>query len=191
MSHVWMSHVTHMKASCHTYEWVMSHICMSHVTHMNESCHTYEWVVSHIWMSHVTHKNESCHTYECVMTNMYISLVTQINESYHVCTCAFGVSCLRLSNFMYEYESCGTSQSVISCIYVCVCVCLSVRVCVWVCLVTHINESCGTCRRFMRDMSIRHVTSSHRYQCVHMYMCSVPHSQVESDFPTCTIIHNL
>jgi len=32
---------------CHVYEWVMSHIWMSHVTHMNESCHTYEWVMSH------------------------------------------------------------------------------------------------------------------------------------------------
>ena len=63
-SHIWMSHVTHMNVSCHTYEWVMAHIWMSHVTHMNESCHTYEWVMSHIWMSHVTHMNESCHTYE-------------------------------------------------------------------------------------------------------------------------------
>jgi len=63
MSHIWMSHVTHMNESCHTHEWVMSHIWMSHVTHiwmshvihMNESCHTYEWVMSHIWMSRVTH----------------------------------------------------------------------------------------------------------------------------------------
>jgi len=43
------------------YEWVMSHIWMSHVTHMNgschESCHTCEWVMSHMWMSHVTHMN--------------------------------------------------------------------------------------------------------------------------------------
>ena len=31
--------------------WVMSHIWMSHVSHMNESCLTYEWVMSHIWMS--------------------------------------------------------------------------------------------------------------------------------------------
>ena len=53
-SHLWMSHVTYMNDSCHTYEWVMSHICMSHATHMNESCQTYEWVMSHIWMSHVT-----------------------------------------------------------------------------------------------------------------------------------------
>ena len=27
-------HVTHMNESCHTYEWVMSHIWMSHVTHI-------------------------------------------------------------------------------------------------------------------------------------------------------------
>ena len=41
--------------SCHTCGWVMSHIWMSHVTHMKESYHTYEWVMSHIWMSHVWH----------------------------------------------------------------------------------------------------------------------------------------
>jgi len=43
----------------------LPHIWMSHVTHMNESCHTYEWVMSHIWMSHVrdvTHKHNT-HTY--------------------------------------------------------------------------------------------------------------------------------
>jgi len=71
MSHIWMSHVTHMHESCHTYELVMSHIWMSHVTHMNESCHTYEWVKSNIWMSHVTHMNESCHTYEWVIPYMH------------------------------------------------------------------------------------------------------------------------
>jgi len=37
-------------------EWVMSHISMSHVTHINESCHANEWVMSHISMSHVTHE---------------------------------------------------------------------------------------------------------------------------------------
>jgi len=75
MSHIWMSHVTHMKASCHTDECVVSHPYMSHVIHiaeftpthlgrMNESCHTRD---KHIWMSHVTHThlgrmNKSCHT---------------------------------------------------------------------------------------------------------------------------------
>jgi len=56
---MWMSHVTHMNESCHTYEWVAAHTWMSRVTHMNESCHTYERVMSHIRMSHVTHTNES------------------------------------------------------------------------------------------------------------------------------------
>ena len=32
-----MNHVTHLTDSCHTYGRVMSHIWMSHVTHMNES----------------------------------------------------------------------------------------------------------------------------------------------------------
>ena len=79
--HIWMSHVTHMNKSCHTYIW------MSHVTHINESCHTYIWMshVTHInkschtyiWMSHVTHINKSCHTY------IWMSHVTHINTSCH------------------------------------------------------------------------------------------------------------
>ena len=82
MSLIWMSHVTHMNESWHTYEWVMSHIWTSHVT--NSACglnhsivvvtplhshHTYERVMSHIWTFHVTHMNESCHTYEWVMSH--------------------------------------------------------------------------------------------------------------------------
>ena len=48
MSHIWMSHVTHMNESCHT--------------HMNESCHTCEWVMSHIWMSHALTSSIRTHT---------------------------------------------------------------------------------------------------------------------------------
>ena len=66
---LWMSHVTckwvnsTMNKPCHTCEWVMSHIWISHVTHMNESCHTYEWVMSHI--------NESCHNNDKAMSRMH------------------------------------------------------------------------------------------------------------------------
>jgi len=35
---------------------------MSHVTHVKESCHIEEWDMSQLWMSHVTHMNASCHT---------------------------------------------------------------------------------------------------------------------------------
>jgi len=59
MSHIWMSHVTHMNESCHKYQWVMPHICvtlMSHVTglmlYLEQSCHAYRWVMSHVWTSH-------------------------------------------------------------------------------------------------------------------------------------------
>ena len=73
-----------LSQSWHTYEWVVSHIWMSHVTHMNESWHTYEWVISHIWMSRDTHMNESCrHTYEWVMSNIRMSRLTHMNESSH------------------------------------------------------------------------------------------------------------
>jgi len=46
-----------MKESCHKYEGVMSHIWRSHVMHVKESCHTKQapptgW---HLWRSHVTH----------------------------------------------------------------------------------------------------------------------------------------
>jgi len=74
ISHIQMSHVTHMIESCPTYERVMSHILighildlfqhglwkMSHVTYLN----AYEWVTSHVWIRHVTNANESRSMYE-------------------------------------------------------------------------------------------------------------------------------
>jgi len=58
----------HMRADCWYSSdrngWVISHIWMSHVTRMNKSCHTYEWGMSPKWIRHVTHMNESCHTYQ-------------------------------------------------------------------------------------------------------------------------------
>ena len=102
MSHIWMSHVTHMNESCHTREWVMSHIRMSHVTHMNESCNTLEWVMSHVWMSNITHMSKSYHThapavgaiprhrttsvphtYDWVISSIWTSHITHINTSCH------------------------------------------------------------------------------------------------------------
>ena len=52
-----------MNEWCHTCEWVMSHLGMSHVTHVNDWYRTYECIMSHMWMSHAAHRN-SCHTYE-------------------------------------------------------------------------------------------------------------------------------
>jgi len=101
------SHVTHMHASCHTYECVMAHKQIGRATRTNESCHTYKWVMSHLWESHVAHENgsyhtlfgrrknwpggrshvtrmhASCHTYVCVMANKRIGRATRTNESCH------------------------------------------------------------------------------------------------------------
>ena len=98
MSHVWMSHVTHMNKSCRTCEWVSTPVWMSHVTHMNGSCHTCEWVLPHAWispdahmnelvtrMSHVTHMKESRHTYEWDMSHMWMSQITHMHASCHTC----------------------------------------------------------------------------------------------------------
>jgi len=87
MSHVWMSHVTHVIESRHTYEWVTSHIWISHVTQVNESCHTYEWVMSHVWMSHVTHMNASCHASSWVLSHIWTSatcIQIYTNEYSHI-----------------------------------------------------------------------------------------------------------
>jgi len=65
MSYIWMRHITHTNASCHTYEYVRASTDVN-VRVSDESCHTYECVMSYMWMFHVTHTNASCHTYECV-----------------------------------------------------------------------------------------------------------------------------
>jgi len=56
---------TRTNESCQTYEWVMSHIVVSHVTHMNYSICAYGGVMSHI--------NEWCHAYEWVMSYIWRS----------------------------------------------------------------------------------------------------------------------
>ena len=96
-----------MNESCHTYEWVMSHIWISHVTHMNESCHTYEWVMSHIWMSRVTRMNESCHRGVCVWLTHTLHLDVRTRKS-----CAWSVvSQIRMSHVKHIFESCHIHKS--------------------------------------------------------------------------------
>jgi len=84
MSHTLMSHVGHMEKSmnesCLTYKSVMSRICrtrMSHVSHIKKWCDTYEWVLVRIiytWdmthslrhmrdMTHAIHINELSYTW--------------------------------------------------------------------------------------------------------------------------------
>jgi len=61
MSHIRMSHGTHMNGSCHTWMSHTAHMTESCNTRTTESCHTYIWVMSHMWLNHATHMTESCH----------------------------------------------------------------------------------------------------------------------------------
>jgi len=82
----------------HTCEGVMSHMWMSHVTHVNESCHTCEWDLSHMWMNHITHVNESCHTCEngCPIA---MCAVTHDHNSPHSFTWVWGVTHIYVGLF--------------------------------------------------------------------------------------------
>ena len=78
MSHIWMSHVTHMNGSCPTYEWFKSHMWISHVTHTNESHDAYEYATSLTQISRVTRMNKPCHSHEWVMFSVWMSHITHI-----------------------------------------------------------------------------------------------------------------
>jgi len=116
LSRTWMSHVTDMNESWHTYEgglsprWMcQSRTRMSHVPLMSESCHTcdtdatlefwrlchtYEWVTSRHTYEWVT----SRHTYEWVTSRH----VTHMNESRHATR--MNESVVRMNESCHTYE---------------------------------------------------------------------------------------
>jgi len=90
MSHVWMSHVTDINESCHTYGWVMSQIWMSHVTRMNEWCLMYKWVMSHISSICVTWRfNCMCDMSRPRVWHDSFICVTRLINSHDLCEIMF------------------------------------------------------------------------------------------------------
>ena len=169
MSHIWKSHVTQMKESCHTYGWVMSHVWMNHVTHMNALCHTYGWVMAHTWIIHVTRMieschtyNESCHTYQWVTPQNSLSSrlirdisACEVNASWHIWM-SHGTYERVVSHtwILWVVDSFATALCA-GYIYEWVCECVSVWVCecvsVWVCecvsvWLSHPDIMSHTCR---------------------------------------------
>jgi len=138
MCHIWMSHATHMNASCHTFTYgcVLSQSChachtwTSHVSQMHESWHifTYGRVSSHMFptswshvacvpyewvMSRVSHMNESCHKNKWVTSHIYILLcfiahASNMWESCHMCH-------IWMSRVTHMNELCHTHECVMSC----------------------------------------------------------------------------
>jgi len=54
--HLRISHKCGINKSCLIYKWAMSHVWMSHVSHVNEWCH--------LWVIHECVISKSCHRYE-------------------------------------------------------------------------------------------------------------------------------
>jgi len=78
LTHTWHTsvHTSVRTANC-TAGWVMSHIWMSHVTHMDESCHTYVWHDSSICVTWLIHM--------CDMTHPAVQLAVRTEVCTEVC----------------------------------------------------------------------------------------------------------
>jgi len=163
MLHVWMSHVTHMNDSCHTYEWIMTNIWMRHVSNLNESCHTYEWVMSHIWMSHGTHMNEICCTDGWVTSHSDVTWLIYMCNMSHTMSGVSDMkeSCLKYERVMYEYKwvmthvtwlmhICNMSHIMSGVSYINLCHVINLHL-------IHMNESC-------------HVMSTHVWDDTHTFL---------------------
>jgi len=88
MSHIWISYVTHVNESCHTYEPVERYTCTVGKSHAHEQIMSHVWsVASHTWRSHGTHMNESRHMYECKWHHMYETAeCREWEQMFYICT---------------------------------------------------------------------------------------------------------
>jgi len=156
MSHLWMSHVTHISASCHTYECVMSHIWMSHVPRM---MHWYAWhsFICHTYETHVTHMNGFAwssgmwHLFNCMFSCFTIIKQEQGQNKTmrikHVRSRRYALVwhlrvMLNTHKHVYVQTICVCIHRVIHiCIYVCIpvrlvriCIHMDIQICVYICV---------------------------------------------------------
>jgi len=68
VSHVWMSHVTHVNETCYFAPYYFKYTWMSYVIHVNESCPFPPRHVTHMWMSHVTHVTDASDIHDMSQT---------------------------------------------------------------------------------------------------------------------------
>jgi len=141
--HVRISHVARMNQSCRTFESFMSHVWISHATHMNFyqtwfgaallnpvreqvlvcvkvfSHRILRVVMSRVWMRHVTRMNVARHTCLC----KYVWIQMCMNASIHECKCV----CMQMCMIKYECN-----------MYECICVWMYMNAnacackCIWI-----------------------------------------------------------
>jgi len=104
VTHIFLSHVTHMNESCHAYECLQKGACTlvlctrldeACYKYVLESCHTFEWVMSRTRM--VAERpvySSNAQTYEYVMLHKCACVMSHVSIS--------DVICMRQSRHMYE-----------------------------------------------------------------------------------------
>jgi len=114
LSHIYASHQAYaLFKYISTYanmKPVVSHIRISHSTHMNESCHIYAWVMSqrvskftkcvmsHVWISHGTHANVTEGVRFHVMCNVNKTWHTSMSHVTHMNAFTQGVKIHKMCN---------------------------------------------------------------------------------------------
>ena len=192
-----------MNESCHTYEWVMSHIWISHFTHMNESCHTYEWAMSEwiksVGVVHIRDRTVSSFIYVTGLIHhsymwqdwfisklWWISPVTYVNAIGWVEVCSYGwvtaclthlvpwealLSPIHTDLYMWhqgsQVESRHTYEWVMSQ--------------VWIFYVTDGNENCDAYEWVMSHIWMRHV--SHKNKSCLTYEWLMSHIEIAHPSP--------
>jgi len=168
MSHIWLSHVTHMNASYHTQKLILSRIWMRHVSPVQKktSCHTckrvtymtmwgmshtYERVLSRTSIHRVTNMHATCHVRHvpCARTpNQSIFLKTHTSESCHART--WVLRYMRVSHVTHMNESCHPYERDVSH--------------AWKRCVTHMNEACYITHTRTHTHIRTHARHTHRFR---------------------------
>jgi len=101
--HSLLLRITSISHVCHTYTSVLSHMWISHVSHMNQSCLIYELAMSRIWVSHVEHNN-LYYLISHLRKRTHSSRPTLMS---HVChTCGLDMSHIWISHISYTSWPC-------------------------------------------------------------------------------------
>ena len=171
MSHIWMSHVTHMSDSYHIRTWHVTH--MRHVTHMSKSCHAHECVMSHTWVSHIAHTNTSCPTYAWVTSHIRMTCRIRTRHSCHTFERVTSRIFKRLSKFPRDsktYRRVSAHGVAVSC---------SELQCVAVSCTSHWEAS---------QFPYSTQTSQHSFRCSELQCVAVRCSELQCVAVSCSVL---
>ena len=126
-SHTWMSHVTHVNASCHIYS-AHRYRSLLHTRHTTHRCLLHKTCT---WRKEMS-KNEWCHTYESKQNVINISACVCVCVRVRVCVCVCVCVCVYVCARL--------------CAFVCVCVCVYIHTYIYIYIYINIRLCVCICR---------------------------------------------